>query len=209
VARFGGSEICKPIRSWGYVVLGIDPSSFAPHKRVSVRGPSRLLDPRDFPTRANFPIAWWNALDGCEFDQWKQAKSSRPVQRFWAALRFSRRSKTVRSQRGFGIGRILDLHKPELPIPDLSSGRQQTPAPLGAYSQRMSGMQPQMVGPLPVLRPDIGRGMAKPDSPLCSLQQTAEAGNACGLGPRCSFSRGEAQWIKAQNCNLQFSRSAA
>ena len=40
-----------------------------------------------------------------------------------------------------------------------------------------------MVGPLPVLRPDIGRDMATPDSPLCSLQQTAETGNACGLGP--------------------------
>jgi two-component system response regulator (stage 0 sporulation protein F) len=50
-----------------------------------------------------------------------------------------------------------------------------------------------MVGPLPVLRPDIGRDMAKPDSPLCSLQQTAETGNACGLGPRLrSFTWGGA-----------------
>jgi len=73
----------------------------------------------------------------------------------------------------------------------------------------MSGMQPQMVGPLPVLRPDIGRDMAKPDSPLCSLQQTAETGNACGLGPARSLSRGEAQWIKTQNCNSQSSCSAA
>jgi two-component system chemotaxis response regulator CheY len=53
-------------------------------------------------------------------------------------------------------------------------------------------MQPQMVGPLSVLRPNIGRDMAKPDSPLCSLQQTAEAGNARGLGPVCSLSRGVA-----------------
>jgi hypothetical protein len=158
-----------------------------------------MVDPRGFPVCANSPIVRWNACDWCELDQWKQAKSWRPALRFRAALWFSRRSKTVRSQGGFGLGRILDLHKQELPILDLSSRRQQTPAPLGACSQRMSGMQPQMVGPLPVLHPDIGRDMAKRDSPLCSLQQTAETGNACGLGPTCSLSRGEAQWIKTQN----------
>jgi len=152
-----------------------------------------VFNPRDFTSCADSPITRWNAFDWCELDQWKQAKSSRPPPGFRPAPCFSRRSKTVRSQRGFGLGRILDLHKPELPIPDLSSRRQQTPAPLGAYSQRMSGMQPQMVRPLPVLRPDIGCDMAKPDSPLCSLQQTAETGNACGLGSRLqSFPRGSA-----------------
>jgi hypothetical protein len=115
-----------------------------------------------------------NAFDWCELDQWKQAKSSRPAPKFWAAL-------TVRSQRGFRLGRILDLHKQELSIPGFSSRRQQTLAPLGPYFQRMSGMQSQMVRPLPILRPDSGRGMAKPGPLLCSLRQTAETGNACGL----------------------------
>ena len=158
-------------------------SNFAPHKRVSGWGSSRLLDPCDFPARADSPFTRWNALDWCELDEWKQTKSSRPVPRFWAALRFSRSSKTVWSQRGFGLGRILDLHKPELPIPDLSSGRQQTPAPLGPCSQRMPGMQSQLVGPVSVLRPDTGCNMAKPNPPLCSLQQTADTGNARGLAP--------------------------
>ena len=160
------------------------PSNFAFHKRVSVRGFSCVFNPRDFTSCADSPITRWNAFDWCELDQWKQAKSSRPPPGFRPAPCFSRRSKTVRSQRGFGLGRILDLHKQELPIPDLSSGRQQTLAPLGPYSQRMSGMRSQMVRPLPVLRPDSGRSMAKPNPPLCSLQQTAETGNARGLGPR-------------------------
>jgi len=38
-----------------------------------------------------------------------------------------------------------------------------------------------MAGPVSVLRPDIGRNMAKPNPPLCSLQQTADTGNARGL----------------------------
>jgi hypothetical protein len=149
-----------------------------------VRGFSRLVDPCDFAACAESPITQWNAFDWCELDQWKQAKSSRPATRFWAALWFSRRSNTVRSQRGFGLGRILDLHKQELPIPYLPSGRRQTHAPLGPGSQRMSGMQSQMVRPLPVLRPDSGRSMAKQNPPLCSLQQAAETGNGRGLGPR-------------------------
>jgi hypothetical protein len=98
------------------------------------------------------------------------------------ALCLSRRSKTVRSQRRFRLGRILDLHKQALSIPGLSSGRRQTLAPLGPYSQRMSGMQSRIVRPLPILRPDSGRGMAKPNPLLCSLPQTSETGNGCGLG---------------------------
>jgi len=43
-------------------------------------------------------------------------------------------------------------------------------------------MQSQMVRTLPILRPDSGGGMAKPNPLLCSLQQTAETGNAYGLG---------------------------
>jgi len=193
VAHFGASESRKPIRSWQYVVFGIAPGNFAFHKRVSVRGFSCVVDRRDSLACPDSPIARWSALDWRELDQWKQARSSRPALKFGAALWLSRRSKTARSQRGFGLGRILDLHEQELPVPGLSSRRQQSPAPLGAYSQRMSGMQPQMVRPLPVLRPDIGSHMAKSDSPLCSLQQTAETGNACGLGPRLqSFPRGSA-----------------
>jgi hypothetical protein len=54
-------------------------------------------------------------------------------------------------------------------------------------------MQSQVVGPLSVLRPDTGRNMAKPNPPLCSLQQTADTGNARGLGPRLqSFTWGGA-----------------
>jgi hypothetical protein len=50
-----------------------------------------------------------------------------------------------------------------------------------------------MVRPLPVLHPDTGRSMAKPNPPLRSLQQTAETGNARGLGPRLqSFPLGTA-----------------
>ena len=120
-------------------------------------------------------------FDRCEHDQCKQAKSSRPAPKFWAALCLSRGSKTVRSQRGFRLGRILDLHKQELSIRGLTSGRQQTLESLGPYFQRVSGMQSQMVRALPILRPDSGGGMAKPNPPLCSLQQTAETGNACGL----------------------------
>jgi hypothetical protein len=148
-----------------------------------VRGFSRVADLRDAPACADSPITRWNAFDWCELDQWKQAKSSRLAPGFRPALCFSRPSKTVRSQRGFGLGRILDLHKQELPIPYLPSGRRQTHAPLGPGSQRMSGMRSQMVRPLPVLRPDSGRSMAKPNPPLRSLQQTAETGNARGLGP--------------------------
>jgi hypothetical protein len=98
-------------------------------------------------------------------------------------------------KRGFRLGRILDLHKQELSIRSLSSGRQQTLAPLGPYSQRMSGMQSQMVRAVPILCPDSGGGMAKPNPPLCSLQQTAETGNACGLATPPSVAPG----IKTQN----------
>ena len=168
-----------------------------------MRGSSRLLDPRVF-RRALIPrLHGGTLLIGVNL---KQAKSSRTVPRFWAALRFSRRSKTARSQRGFGLGRILDLHKPELPIPDLSSGRQQTPAALGPCSQRMSGMQSQMVGPLSVLRPDTGRNMARPNPPLCSLQQTADTGNACGLEPRLQSFTWVAPlmpWMLIRTQNLQ------
>jgi hypothetical protein len=159
----------------------LHPSNFAFHKRVPVRGSSRGVDPDDFPTRALI-LQFYPAeqLDWYELDQGKQAKSSRPARKFWAALCLSRGSKTVRSQRGFHLGRILDLHKQELSIRGLSSGRQQTLGPLGPYSQRMSGMQSQMVRPLPILRRDSGGGMAKPNPLLCSLQQTAETGNACG-----------------------------
>jgi hypothetical protein len=193
VAHFGASESRKPIRSWQYVVFGIAPGNFAFHKRVSVRGFSCVVDRRDSLACPDSPIARWSALDWRELDQWKRDKSWRPALRFRAALWFSSRSKTVRSQGRFSLGRILDLHKQELPILDLSSRRHQTLAPLGACSQRMSGMQPQMVGPLPVLHPDIGRDMAESDSPLCSLQQTAETGSACELGPRLqSFPQGSA-----------------
>src|ERR1700687_4047329 len=41
-----------------------------------------------------------------------------------------------------------------------------------------------MVRPLPILRPDSGRHLAKSNPPLCPLQQTAETGSAAGLGPR-------------------------
>jgi hypothetical protein len=153
-----------------------------PHKRVSVRGSSRLLDPRDFQARADSPITRWNTLDWCELDRWKQAKSSRLAPRFWGALYFSLCSKTARSRRGFALGRILDLHKQELPVPGLSSGRQQPLAQFGVDFERMSGMQSQMVTPLPILRANFGRGIAKPDPPLCSLRQSAETGNARGLG---------------------------
>jgi hypothetical protein len=145
-----------------------------------------------------------NMFDWCELDQCKQAKSSRPAAKFWAALCLSRSSKTVRSQRGFRLGRILDLHKQGLSIRGLTSGRQQTLAPLGPYSQRMSGMQSQMVGTLPILRPDSGGGMAKPNPLLCSLQQTAETGNAYGLGIHLESSSGVAPWIRIQTvCSLK------
>ena len=107
----------------------------------------------------------------------------------------SRRSKIVRSQRGLRLGRILDLYKQGLSIRGLSSGRPQTLAPLGPYSQRMSGMQSRMVRALPILRPDSGGGMAKPNPLLCALQQTAETGNACGL----ATPPGVAPGIKTQN----------
>jgi hypothetical protein len=48
-------------------------------------------------------------------------------------------------------------------------------------------MQSQMVTPLPILRANFGRGMAKPDPPLYSLRQSAETGNASGLGCRRQF----------------------
>jgi hypothetical protein len=73
------------------------------------------------------------------------------------------------SQRGFRLERILDLRKQELSISGLSSGWQQTLAPLGPYSSHLSGMQSRMVRPLPILRPDSGRRMAKPNPLLCSL----------------------------------------
>jgi len=47
---------------------------------------------------------------------------------------------TLARKGGSPRGRILDLHKQELSISGLSSGRQQTLAPLGTYSQRISGM---------------------------------------------------------------------
>jgi hypothetical protein len=67
----------------------------------------------------------------------------------------------------------------------------------------MSGMQSQMVGTLPILRPDSGGGMAKPNPLLCSLQQTAETGNAYGLGIHLESSSGVAPWIRIQTvCSL-------
>ena len=48
----------------------------------------------------------------------------------------------------------------------------------------MSAMQSRMVRALPILRPESGRRMAKPNPLLCSLQQTVETGNAGGLGTR-------------------------
>jgi len=143
-----------------------------------------MVDSRDVPACADSLIIRWNAFDWCELDQWKQAKSSRPASSFRAALWFSLRSNAVRSQRGFALGRILDLHQQELPIPYLPSGRRQTHAPLGPGSQRMSGMQSQMVRPLSVLPPDSGRSMAKPKPLLCSLRQGAETRTRRGLGPR-------------------------
>jgi hypothetical protein len=46
----------------------------------------------------------WNASNWCELDQWKQAKSSRPAPKFWAALCFSRRSKPSESQGDSVLG---------------------------------------------------------------------------------------------------------
>ena len=151
-----------------------------------------MVDSRDVPACADSPITRRNAFDWCELDQWEQAKSSRPATRFWAALWLFRRSNAVRSQRGFGLGRILDLHKQELPIPYLPSGRGQTRAPLGPGSQRMSGMQSQMVKPLSVLPADSGRSMAKPKPLLCPLRQAAETGTRRGLeDPACGLFDGE------------------
>jgi hypothetical protein len=62
-----------------------------------------------------------------------------------------------------------------------------------------------MVGPLSVLRPDTGRSMAKPNPPLCSLQQTADTGNARGLGPsylevyECNFDRPLTELASVEN----------
>jgi hypothetical protein len=44
------------------------------------------------------------------------------------------------SQRGFRLGRILELYKQELSISGLFSGSRQTPAPREPYSRLMSGM---------------------------------------------------------------------
>ena len=145
-------------------------------------GSSCLVEPRNFPPSADVSITRWNAFDWCELDRRKQSKSSRPASRFWGDLYFSLCSKTARSRRGFALGRILDLHKQELPVPGLSSGRQQPLAQFGVDFKRMPRMQSQMVTPLPILRANFGRGIAKPDPPLCSLRQSAETGNARGLG---------------------------
>jgi hypothetical protein len=119
-----------------------------------------------------------DAFDRSALDQRKQAGSSRPAPKFWAALSFSRCSKTVCSQGGFPLGRILDLHKPELSVSGLSSGRQQTLAPLGPYSQRVSGMQSRMVWPLPLLSSNSSGRLAEQSPLLFTLQETAAARGA-------------------------------
>jgi hypothetical protein len=58
-----------------------------------------------------------------------------------------------------------------------------------------------MVRPLPILRPNAGRNMARANPLLRALQQTAEARNARGLGPRLR----SLQWSSAlyKSSNLQ------
>jgi hypothetical protein len=152
------------------------------HKRLTVRGSSRVVDPADFPAGVDSPLVPWNTLGWCDLDQWAQAKIRSRLPNSGLPYASLAVSETVRLQRGFPLGRILDLLKQGLSISGVSSRRQQTAAPLRPCSQRMSGMQSQMVRPLPILRPDSGRSNAKRNPLLCSLPKAAETGNARGLG---------------------------